>query len=38
MAQVAASSLTGATLPAIGSRHRLQVNPEAIRLFARTVA
>lgn len=35
MAQVAASSRTGATLPAIGSRHRLQVDPKAVRLFAR---
>ena len=35
MAQVAASSRTGATLPAIGSRHRLQVDSKAVRLFAR---
>ncbi len=36
IAQVAASSRTGAMLPAIGSRHLLQVAPEAIRLFARS--
>jgi len=35
LAQVAASSRTGASLPTIGSRHKLQVEPEAVRIFAR---
>ncbi len=37
-AQVAASSRTGASMPAIGSRHRLQIDPKAVRLFARADA